>query len=326
MSTMTTTCTRLWILLALLIGANVAMAEAYPMRTVKIVVPYPPGGGTDMIARMVGQRLSTKWGQPVVVENRAGATGVIATELVAKSPPDGYTLFMGTTGELAVNPAVKADLPFNVDKDFAPIILISMSPLVLVVHPSMVASNLEQYVTTANAQPGKISYSSPGNGSPHHILGELIKSVTRIDVTHIPYKGGGPQLNDLLAGHTQSGILPLAVIAPHLKTGRLRALGVSSAKRVPGFPNLPTLAESGANGIDFVQWRGLLAPAGISPEIQSKIYTDTQEIVKQPEVSDRLRELAEDPVSLGPEEFSRIMRNDVAKYRQIVKTAQIRVD
>lgn len=314
------------VLLCAAFFTSVAFAQTYPNKAVKIIVPYPPGGGTDLLARMVGQRLSEKWGQPVVIDNRAGATGVIATELAARSAADGYTLFLGTTGELAVNPAVKARLSFNAEHDFAPAILISVSPLVFVIHPSVPASNLREFAAAARKEPGKLAYASPGSGSPHQILGEMVKVAMGIDIIHIPYKGGGPQMNDVVAGHVASAIVPLAIAAPYLKEGKLRALGVSSGKRVAAFPEIPTLDEAGATGVELLQWRGLLAPAGTPKGVVARIYDDTREVIRLPEVTNRLRELAEEPVNRGGEDFAKLISSDIAKFRRIVKEANIQVD
>lgn len=301
-----------------------ARAQAYPSKAARIVVPYPPGGGSDLIARMVAPRLADLRKQAVVVDNKAGATGAIATEFVVRSAPDGYTLFFGTTAELAINPVANPKLPFDVQRDLDPVTLLCVSPLAWVAHPSVKAGNAREMLELARKSPGTYSYSSPGRGSPHHFAGEWLKAITGVSLLHVPYKGGGPQLNDLLGGQTHTGFIPLAIAAPYLKTNKLRALGVTSARRAEAFPDIPSLDESGVQGLDLVQWRGLLVPAGTPRPVRQHIHAEVTDVLRVPEIQQKMRDLGEEPSGAGEAEFAALVKADLAKYRRI--SAQARID
>lgn len=300
-----------------------AGAQSYPVKAVRIVVPYPPGGGADLLARMMAQKLIEKWGQTVIVENRSGATGIIGTDLVAKSPPDGYTVLMGAAGELALNFVIYNTIPYNPERDFAPVILLSISPLVLAVHPSLPVRNVTEFIALAKASPGQLTYASTGNGSPHHLAGEWIKLHAKIDIIHVPYKGGGPQIIDLIGGQIGSGILAIPVAAPYMKSGRIRAIAMIGGKRLSAFPEVPTLDESGLRGLDMSQWRGMLLPTGTPRDVITKLNAEFAEILKLQDVRARLTELGEEPVGGSPKQFGDFIRKEIAKYRTMVKETKI---
>jgi tripartite-type tricarboxylate transporter receptor subunit TctC len=230
--------------------AGIAGAQNYPAKAVRIVVPYPPGGGNDLLARPLAQKLSEKWGHNVVVDNRPGASGMIGADAVAKSVPDGYTICVCASPETALNATLYPKMAYNPTRDFAPITQLAVSSLVLAVHPSLPVRNTQEYIALAKKQPGEIAYSTVGTGSPHHIAGEWMKLLSGINITHVPYKGGGPQLIDLMGGHTHSGFVALPVIAPHAKSGKVRLIAVSTAKRSATIPNVPSVSEVGRGGFD----------------------------------------------------------------------------
>lgn len=307
-------------------GVGSAGAQSYPVKPIRLVVPYPPGGGADLLARPMAQALSEKAGQSVVVDNRGGATGMIGTDIVVKSPADGYTLLMASSAEIALNVAVYSKMSYNPERDLAPVTQVAASPLVLAAHPSLPTRNVKEYIALAKRRPGEIGYASAGAGSPHHVTGEWMKLLGKIDIIHVPYKGGGPQLIDLMGGHVHSGFLVLPVVAPHLKSGKLRALAVSSAKRSPTIPEVPTLDESGLHGLDVTQWWGVLMPAGTPRDIIAKLHAELTEIIKLPNIRARMTELGAEPVGSSPEQFGDFVRTEIAKFRSIAKQANIRVD
>jgi tripartite-type tricarboxylate transporter receptor subunit TctC len=308
------------------IATGGACAQSYPSRPIRLVVPYPPGGGADLLARPIAQALTEKLGQSVIVDNRGGATGMIGTEIVVKSPADGYTLLMASSAEIALNVAVYSKMAYNPERDLATVTQVAASPLVLVVHPSLPAANVKEFIALAKKRPGEIGYATAGNGSPHHIAGEWMKLLAKIDIIHVPYKGGGPQLIDLMGGHVYSGFLVLPVVAPHLKTGKLRALAVTSARRSPAIPDVPTLDESGLRGLDVTQWWGVLTPAGTPRDIIGKVHAEVTESMKLPNVKALMTELGAEPVGSSPEQFGEFVRAEIAKFRNIAKQANIRVD
>lgn len=303
-----------------------AGAQTYPTKPIRLVVPYPAGGGSDLMARPMSQKLNEKWGQSVVVDNRAGATGMIGTELAAKSPRDGYTLLLGSVAEIALNIAVYRKMTYDPERDFAPVTLLATSPLVLAVHPSLPARNVREFIALAKERPGEIGYATAGNGSPHHIAGEWMKILARIDLNHVPYKGGGPQLVDLMGGHVHSGFLALPVVAPQLKQGKLRALAVTSTRRSQAIPDVPSANESGLRGLDVSQWWGILVPTGTPRETIAKLHAELADIIKTPDMRARLTDLGADPVGSSPEQFAQFVRSEIAKFRDIVKAANITIN
>jgi tripartite-type tricarboxylate transporter receptor subunit TctC len=317
------------IAVAALLGAAVtggASAQSYPVKSIRLVVPYPPGGGADLLARPIAQALTEKWGQSVIVDNRGGATGMIGTDIVVKSPADGYTLLMASSAEVALNVAVYSKMSYDPERDLAPVTQVAASPLVLVVHPSLPARNVKEFIALAKKRPGEIGYATAGAGSPHHIAGEWMKLLAKIDIIHVPYKGGGPQLIDLLGGHVDSGFLVLPVVAPYLKTGKLRALAVTSLERSPAIPDVPTLDESGLHGLDVTQWWGVFMPAGTPRDIIAKLHAEITDIIKQPNVRALMTELGAEPVGSSPEQFGDFVRAEIAKFRNVTRQANIRVN
>ena len=307
-------------------GCGGAVAQTYPTKPIRLIVPYPAGGGSDLMARPMAQKLNEKWGQSVLVDNRAGATGMIGTEIAARSAPDGYTLLLGSVAEIALNGTVYRKMSYDAERDLAPVTLLASSPLVLAVHPSLPAHNVREFIALAKKRPGEIGYATAGNGSPHHVTGEWVKIIAQVDLNHVPYKGGGPQLVDLMGGHVHSGFLALPVAAPQLKAGKLRALAVTGTTRSKAIPQVPTADESGLRGLDVSQWWGILVPAGTPRESIAKLHAALADIVKTPDMQARLAELGADPVGSRPEAYSQYIRAEIAKFRKIVKAANISVN
>ena len=288
-----------------------------------MIVPYPAGGGSDLMARSISKKLSEKFAQSIVVDNRAGATGLIGTELAAKSPADGYTLLLGSVAEVALNVAVYKKMPYNPERDLAPIALVATSPLVLAVHPSLPARSVKEFIALAKKRPHEIGYATAGEGSPHNVAGEWMKLLARIDIIHVPYKGGGPQLVDLMGGHVHSGFLALPIAAPYLKNGRLNGLAVTSPKRSSAIPEIPTLDESGLRGFDVSQWWGVLAPAGTPSELRLKLASEIAGIVMLPDMKAVMAGAGAEPVASNPEHFRDHIRAEIAKFKKIVSEAKI---
>ena len=303
-----------------------AGAQSYPGKPVRFVVPYPPGGGTDLLARPMAQNLTDKWGHSVVVDNRSGANGMIGAEMVARSAPDGYTVLVGTSAELALNVAVYRKMPYDPERDLMPVTLIAISPLVLVANPALPVRNVKEFIALAKKRPGEISYASGGAGGPHHMAGEWMKLLARIDIIHVPYRGGGPLLVDLIGGHVHSAIAALPVVAQHVKSGKLRALAVTSIKRTAAIPEVPTLDESGLPGLDVSQWWAVLVPTGTPRDVVSKLNVEFVQMVKLPDIRARMADLGADPVGSTPEQLGEIMRADIAKYRRVAKQARVAID
>jgi tripartite-type tricarboxylate transporter receptor subunit TctC len=275
------------VLAACMSATGQASAQTYPSAPVRIVVPYPPGGGTDILSRAIAPRLSEAWSQPVVVDNRGGANGTIGAALVAKAPADGHTILVTPIG-FAVNPSLYKDLPYDALRDFAPVSQLAANPSVLVVHPSLPPRTVKELIALLEARPGEINYASSGNGSTPHLATELFKLMTGTRMTHVPYKGGGPATINVVAGHVPVYIMSPVQAAPHIRSGRLRALAVTSEKRDPAFPDLPTIAEAGVPGYSMLNWYGMLVPAGAPRGSIAKLQMETARILKLPEVSERL--------------------------------------
>jgi len=301
-------------------------AADFPAHPVRIVVPFPAGGATDIAARLLAERMAADWKQPVTVDNRPGAGGNIGSDVVAKSAPDGYNLIMGVTGSHAINISLYAHMPYDPVKDFEAISQVAIVPNVVVVHPSVPAANLQAFVALAKKQPGKLNYASLGNGTAAHLTMEMFKIAAGIDLTHIPYKGSAPAVADLLAGQVQAMIDGLPSALPHVQAGKLRALAVTSAKRSPAAPDLPTIAESGYPGFSADAWSGLFAPKGTPKTIVDKIALETQRILKTPEVQKRLGELGAEAVGSTPAEFSVHVKQEIDKWARVVKASGARLD
>jgi tripartite-type tricarboxylate transporter receptor subunit TctC len=313
---------RLLILLTLV--SSTAFAQPFPAKPVRWVVPFPPGGATDIIARIVAQKMSESWGQPVVVENRAGAAGAIGSEAVARAAPDGYMILMGTTSTHAVGPAVNPRLPYNHLTDFAPVTLVATFPNVLVAHPSTAAS-LQELIALLKANPGKYNFGSSGAGSSTHLAGELFKQMTGTDINHIPYKGTGPLLNDLMAGHVAFAFDQVTAVMSGVQAGKMRALGVASAERSAALPDVPAIAEL-LPGFEATAWVGIFAPAHTPADIVAKVQGETLRVVELPDIAHRLRELGATPVANPPSEFAAFVKQDTEKWRRLVATAKIQVE
>jgi tripartite-type tricarboxylate transporter receptor subunit TctC len=312
----------------LLLAASPTFAQsgAYPQRPVTLVVPFPPGGGTDTGARLVAQKLSQRWGQQVVVENKGGAAGQIGADLVAKARPDGYTILMGNIGTQSINPSLYPKLPYDADKAFAPISLVAELPLAMMVNPSVPAKTPQEFIALARSQPGKLSYSSSGAGGAPHLAAEMFKQASNTFIVHVPYRGGGPAVQDLLAGHVQLSFMTVLEASGQIKAGKLRALAVTSDKRVPALADVPTLAEGAVPKFNSISWIGLLAPAGTPKDIVDKIAADVRDVVASDEVKNRLIELGGVPRTNTPAQFTDMIAADRKRYADIIRDRKITVD
>ena len=300
-----------------------AAAQPYPSRIVKLIVPQTPGGATDVFARKIGQLLSEKWGQPVVIENRAGAGGVVGTDVVAKSAPDGYTLLVTYAGSQAINPSLYPKIPFDSVNDFQTIATLASTPFVLIVHPKLPAKNLAEYVALARARPDALTYASSGNGSVNHLLGEMLKTEAGIKMLHVPYRGVAPAITDVIGGQVDSAFSSVPSVLQMVQTDKVRALAISSAKRVAAAPEIPTIAESGFPGFDVNPWWGILAPAGIDVTIVRKINEDVANILGTKEMIDFLAAQGAEPLITSPEAFLKILEADVVKWAKVVESAGV---
>ena len=310
-----------------LIFTSTAFAQtAYPSRPVTLVVPFPPGGGTDTGARLVAQKLGAKWGQTVIVENKGGAAGAIGADLVAKAKPDGYTLMMGNIGTQAINPSLYKKLPYDPASSFAPISLVAELPLAMMVNPSVQAATPKAFIALAKSQPGKLSYSSSGAGGAPHLAAEMFKEATGTYILHVPYRGGGPAISDLLAGHVQLSFMTVLEASGHIKSGKLRALAVTSNKRVSALPDTPTLAESAIPGFNSISWIGMLAPAGTPADVVEKISADVREVLASADVKAKLIELGAIPAGNTPAQFQQLIAADTSRYAQVIKSKNITAD
>ncbi len=301
-------------------------AQTYPVKPVRLVIPYPPGGGSDTIGRPLAQKLAEGLGQQVVVENRGGANGNIGMEAVARSAPDGYTLVFALSAQLAINPGLYQKLPYDPLKDFAPITLLGEGGYILVVHPSLPAKSLKEMLALARARPGQIAYSSSGNGSGGHLAIELLNSMAGIRMLHVPYKGGGPALMDLIAGQVQVLFATQLASWPHVQSGRVRALAVSTAKRPASVPDLPTVSEAGLPGYDSGVWYAVLAPAGTPRDIIARINGETVRALKQPDYRSLLVNNTIEPIGSPPERLTQYIKSELAKWAKVIKAANVRID
>jgi len=298
----------------------------FPSKPVRLIVPFPPGGSTDILARAIGQKLSEAWGQPLVIDNRPGAGGIIGMETAAKAAPDGYTLVMGHVGTLAANPALYKSLPYDPVKDFAPVTLIAMVPNVLVVGPAVSSKTVAELVALAKSKPGKLDYGSGGNGSAAHLATEYFKLKAGIDIQHVPYKGTAPALQDLLGGQIAFIITGLPPVLPQVKSGKLRILGVASAQRLKQFPDIPTIAESGVPGYEATQWYGILAPAATPKDVVAKLNRDVVNALKDPSVADKLAAEGANPVGDSPGEFAAFIRNEIDLWGKVIRATGAKVE
>ena len=309
----------------LALAAATASAQTYPNKAIRIVVPFPPGGGADITARPIAQKLNELWGVSVVIDNRGGASGMIGADIVAKAPPDGYTLMVGSSAEVAFSVALFPKMPYDPVRDFAPITLATVTPMALVVHPSVPIKSVKEYIAIARAKSGSMTYGSPGAGSPHHFAGEWLKMLAKIDIVHVPYKGMGPAIIDLLGGHLPSGFATLLPALVHVKAGKLRALAVTTQKRVPLLPDVAALAET-LPGFDVTQWNAVWAPAATPKDVLDKLSTEITRIVQSPDYKARMTDQAALAIGNSPSELAAFQKAEIDKYRRIAQQANIKVD
>jgi len=301
----------------------IAQRADYPAKPIRIVVAYTPAGATDILARTIGQKMTEAWGQSVIIDNRPGANGNIGTEYAAKATADGYTLLLVTAGTHGINPSLYRKLGFDAVKDFAPVSLVAMVPNIFVVNNAVPAKDLKDFIAYAKANPGKLNYGSPGNGSTAHLSMELFKSMTGIQMVHVPYKGSAGVLGDLIGGQIVATMDNMPPYVPQVKAGKIRALAVSPARRSPALPDVPTVAEAGVAGYDSGAWFGLVAPANTPKDIVSKLSRETARILKLPDVSARLADLGAEPVGGTPEQFSAHIKTEIAKWAKVIKDANV---
>ena len=304
--------------------AAAAHAQTYPTKPIRLVVGFPPGGGMDLSARVYAAALQAPLGQPIVVENRPGATGIVAGEAVAKSAPDGYTLLVGASGQMTINPVIIPKHPYDTVRDFAAITTLAQFPMVIAVNPSFPAKSVAELVALAKAKPGELAYSH--GGATHQVAAEMFNQAVGIRMRNIPYKGGAPAVGAAVAGDVPIVVVDSAAATAQIRSGRLRVLAVTSAERTPLVPDAPTVAESGVPGYDIAVWAGLFAPAGTPREIVSRLYREASRAMTSPDTKDKLRNIGMDPGGLAPEQLSAMIKADIAKYAVIVKAANIRAD
>jgi tripartite-type tricarboxylate transporter receptor subunit TctC len=308
---------------ALACAGHATAQQAYPQKPIRMVVPFPAGGGTDILARLVGQKMSEALGQQIITDNRAGAGGTIGTDIAAKAPPDGYTIIL-VSGSHAINPGLYPKLPYDTVNDFAPITQIATSPGILVVHPALPVKSVRDLITLARAKPGQLNYASAGNGTPPHLAGELFKTMARVDMVHVPYKGNVPAFTDMLAGLVSLSFPSMPSAVPHVKSGRLRALGVTTVKRSPAAPDIPTIAESGLPGYESTSWYGMLAPARTQPAIVTRLRDVIVSVLGSPDMKEKFAAQGLDPVGNAPQQFEAVIRSEITKWAKVVKASGAR--
>lgn len=302
---------------------SVGNAQAYPAKAVRIIVPFSAGGGADIVARAIAQKLGESMGQQVVVDNRTGAAAIIGTELAAKAVPDGYTIILGQTGPNSINPSLYERLPYDPLRDFAPITLTTTYPYMMVVHPSIPAKSVKELIALAKARPNQLTFASAGNGAANHLAGELFKSVAGISMVHVPYKASAPALVDVLGGHVSMMLDPIITAMPHVKLGRLRALGVSGSRRTAVASEVPTIAETGLPGYEAIGWHGMLAPAATPRDIITRLNSEIVNALRMPEMRARFAEQGAEPVGNTPDQFLEFLKIDLAKWTKVIKAAGV---
>ena len=315
---------RFFLILFFLFCSN-SIAQNFPSKPVRIVVPFPPGGGTDVVARTVAPKMQEILGQTVLVENRAGAGGNIGTEYVAKSPADGYTLVVASAAT-AINHTLAKNPGWDLNRDFAPVVLLVLNQSLLAAHPSVPVSNVRELIALAKAKPGQVTFASYGNGSSAHLIGELFKMMAGVDMLHVPYKGAAPAVNDLLGGQVNILFADVAAILPHVKAGKVKALGIGSAKRFSGLPDVPTIAEAGVPGFEGGGFLGLVAPAGTPHDVVNTLNAAALKSLAAPEVNERLNALASPPVGESPEYFAKFLRGEIDKWARVIRAGNIKPD
>jgi len=318
--------------IALLCGGsfcNPALAQTaanFPSKPVRFIAPFPPGGSTDTLARLVSMRLSEMWGQQVVVENRGGAGGTIGVEMAARAAPDGYTIVMGHVGTFGFNPTLYPKLPYDAIKDFAPITVLATVPNGMAVHPSLPVKTARDFVALAKAKPGELLYASGGSGSASHLAGEYFRLLTKIDMVHVPYKGTGPAMISMISGQTTMTITGMVALMPHVKSGRLKLLGVATMKRLAILPDVPTINDSGVPGYDANQWYGVLTQAAVPRDIVAKLNADMVKVLARTDVKDRLAADGAEPVANTPEQFSALIKSEIVRWAPVVKASGAKPD
>ena len=304
----------------LLAVAQLVSAQGYPSKPMRVIVPYAPGGATDLIARLVGQKLTERLGQPVIVENRPGAGGVIGAEAGAKAPADGHTVLLAVPAEMVVLPHLQK-MPYRVDRDFAPVSLAAVTPLILVVHPALPVKTVQDLIALARSRPGQLTYASAGTGGVQHLAGELLKITAKIDLVHVPYKGAGPVMPDLLGGHVPMFFSGMPPAMPHVRAGKLRALAVTTAKRSPTVPEVPTMQESGMPGFDISNWFAYFVPAGTPPEVIAKLNAEVNRALKLQDVREKLANVGAEVVGTSPQELQKFVQAESEKYARVIKAS-----
>ena len=312
--------------LAALVLAGSALAQAWPTKPVRLIVPFPPGGSADILARAIGQKLGDGLGQQVIIDNRPGAGTAIGAEATAKAAPDGYTIMLGTVSSHAINPALNPGLKFDPIKDFAPVSLVASIPFALIVHPSLPVNSARDLIALAKAKPGSLNYSSAGNGTSNHLAGELFKSMTGTFMVHIPYKGSAPALNDLIAGQVQLMYDLVLTAAPHVKSGAVRALAVTGRERSAALPGVPTVAESGVPGYEVTAWFGFFAPAGTPVAVVNTLNAETVKAMRLQDLRDRLGSQGAEALTSTPEQFSGYVKDELTKWTRVVKASGMKAD
>jgi tripartite-type tricarboxylate transporter receptor subunit TctC len=310
------------LLLVLLLAAGTAHAQSWPAKPVRFIVPYPPGGSTDLAARTVAERLTRSLGQQVVVENRGGAAGAIGTTEVARAAPDGYTILFAADTVITLH--LVAKVQFDMQRDFAPISLVTIQPIAVAVHPSLGVGSIQELIAYGRANPGKLSFAHSGTGTGQHFSGELLKKMAGLDMVHVPYKGGGPAVQDLLGGQVPMAVMGSTPLIPHHKAGRIKILAFTTKERFPAMPDIPTLHESGLTGFDTSQWLGLLAPKGTSAEVIARLHQETARILALPEVRERLAQAALQAVGNTPKEFEAVLRADIERWTKLASELGIK--
>jgi tripartite-type tricarboxylate transporter receptor subunit TctC len=305
---------------------SAACAQPYPVKPVRLVVTYTAGGPADIAARALAQKLAEMWGQQVVVDNRAGAGGIIGTELVAKAAPDGYTLLHGTAAGLIINPLLVKKLSYDTFRDFAPVSMVVIVPQLLVTHPALPATTLKELIALAKARPGALNYASVGIGSPNHLGMELLKSMAGVDMVHVPYKGATPAMADLIAGQVQLAFNGMASVLPQIASGKLKAIAIGSARRSPAAPDVPTVAEAGLPGFEYVAWNGNFAPAGTPTALVNRLSADIRKALAAPDVVQRLASLGSEPGGNTPAEFAAYVKADHARWARVVQTVGLKAE
>jgi tripartite-type tricarboxylate transporter receptor subunit TctC len=314
------------LLLLLAVASAGTAAQSYPTRPVRVIAPFAPGGATDVLTRIVSQKLYEKWGQTVVVDNRVGASGNIGAEVASRAPPDGYTLLVAGAPH-AINMSLYSKLSYDLAKDLTAISGIATFPSLIALHPSVPVKSIKELIALARSRPGALNFGSAGNGSPNHLAMELFKTMARVDMVHIPYKGGsGQMVSDLLAGQVQLASMGLPPSMPYVKGGRLRAIAVTGATRSPLLPDVPTVAEAGLPGFDVQSWYGFFSPNGLPRELIGRLNTDIVAVLGTPEMKDRLASLGAEPIPMSPEEFGKYVREEIAKWSKVVKASGAKVD